>query len=98
MALKRKTSERVVGLSMPVNQPREDVVCSRWQIDGLLPATAEPTVHVPAETDRSLFRRHSFRFADDDTDGLGVNPVNSSRSRSPILFRWNVAHERARLI
>ena len=83
---------------MPVNQPTKNLVCGLWQIDGFPSATDELPARVPAYPDNPVFRRHSFRFAEDKTDGLGVNSVDRCRIRSPILFRRNTAHEGARLI
>ena len=75
-----------------VDQLTENLVYRPSQIDRVLSAANES-----AESDSSISRRHALRFADDKTDELGVDAVNSCRIRSPILFRWNIAHERARL-
>jgi hypothetical protein len=83
--------------STPVNQPTQNLVCGPWQMDGFPSATDEPPARVPACPDNPAFRRRSFRFAEDQTDGLGVNSVDRCRTRSPILFRRNTAHEGARL-
>jgi len=79
---------------MVMDQPAENPVSRPLQLDG---RSNEPTALVLPLSDSLSSRRHSLRFADDKTDGLGVNSVNSPRIRSPILFRWNTAHEEARL-
>jgi len=78
-----------------VNQPAENLICRVPPMDGF-PA-CEPAAQALAVGDPSTTRRHSLRFAADKTDGLGVNSMNSCRIRSPILFRWNTAHEEIRL-
>jgi len=57
-------------------------------------ATEVLPIEVAVVSDRTSSRRHSLRFANDKTERLGLK---SCRSRSPVLFRWNAAHEGARL-
>jgi len=82
-------------LCYSVNQPAENLICRLPPMDGF-PA-GETAAQALAVADSSTTRRHSLRFADDKTDGLGVNSMNSCRIRSPILFRWNTAHQGTRL-
>ena len=97
MASKEGTGECRSGLLMPVNQTAENLVRRPSRMDAFLLSECEPTGRLPARPDQSVPRRHFLRFADDKTEGLGVNAVKRCRLRSPILFRGHTAHEGARL-
>jgi hypothetical protein len=77
-----------------MDQPGENVVPRSLPID-FSKSTANPLrIEVAVASARSSSRRHSLRFAEDKTGHFGLR---SGQSRSPILFRGNIAHEGARL-